>query len=136
MSGQKLQTPCLDGDYKSLPKFNWGQIKKKVWGYFLPQFGDLSRVLRARLSPQAERQLLKWIFMLVASNHKALCSLVFVLQILITPKLLFVEGGRKPACSSVPHVPQFPCLKRYTQTRIIDLHLEEFSAWELEHRQL
>lgn len=45
--------------------------------------------------------------MLVASKHKALCSLVFVLQILITPKLLFVEGGRKTACSSVPHLPQF-----------------------------
>lgn len=45
-------------------------------------------------------------FHALASKHKALCSLVFVLQILITLRLLFEEGGRKTACSSILHLPQ------------------------------
>lgn len=56
MSGYILQMPCLKGDYKSLTlNFNWGQIKKRVGGYFFPQLGDFCWVPGTCLSEQAER---------------------------------------------------------------------------------
>ena len=119
MSGYKLQMPCLGGDYKfPTLNFNWVQIKKKVWGYFLQWFGDLYRVLTTCLSWQAERQLLKWIFMLWLQNTKPCAAwCLFCKSLSHSNYCLRKEGGKQlVAVSSISPSFSILCLKRYTQT--------------------
>ena len=110
---------CLDGDFKSpILNFNWGQIRKKVWGYFLPWFGDLYTLLRTCLSLQAERQLLKWIFMLWLQNTKPYATwCLFCKSLSHSNYCLRKEGGKQFIAVSLTS-PNFSilCLKRYMRT--------------------
>lgn len=136
MSGYQLQIPCLDGDYISPTlNFNWGQIKRKSLRLFSSMVWRFMQGTQNLFISVGRKRFLKWIFMLMASKHKALCSLVFVLQILFTPKLLFCGRREENSLQQCPPPPAiFPnfsmlCLKRDTHKRVIDQLLEEFSAW-------